>query len=210
MQKVVPAILTKDPTELKNQLALLRDQTKWVQIDIMDGKFVPFFSVNISELGIANQFFNLEVHLMVKDPQNYLEDCNAVGVKRVYFHLEGTENLEQMLSAMKKYPFQRGVAINPETSVDKLVPIAKDIDAVLLLSVVPGAQGHEFISSVTEKVQEIRAFNENLVIAMDGGITKENIEQVFQAGVNYVAVGSALWKVQDPIAALRELEEMVS
>ena len=210
MQKVVPAILTADPDELKTQLDTLRNNTRWVQIDVMDGKFVPNVSVNISQLQEAYQFFNLSIHLMVQNPENYLEDCNAAGAKRVYFHLEGTENVEQVLSLMEKYPFRRGIALNPETDVEKLASVAKNIDAVLLLSVVPGAQGHEFILPVTEKVQQARALNENLVVAMDGGIEKNNIEQVFQAGVDYVAVGSGIWKTEDPISSLRELQEMVS
>ncbi|MCH7828288.1 ribulose-phosphate 3-epimerase [Patescibacteria group bacterium] len=210
MQKVVPAILTQDPSSLKDQLEILKNHTKWVQIDIMDGKFVPAVSVNISQLQEAYQFFNLEIHLMVKDPENYLEDCNAVGAKRVYFHLEGARNPEQVLSAMEKYPFQRGIALNPETTENQLAPYAKNADAVLLLSVVPGAQGHEFIPSTTEKVQQIRSFNPDVVIGMDGGIAKDNIKQVFKAGVDYVAVGSSIWKTEDPVASLRELQEMVS
>ena len=210
MQKVVPAILTKDPSLLKDQLAALKDHTKWVQIDIMDGKFVSSVSVNISELGEASQFFNLEIHLMVQNPESYLEDCNAVGAKRVYFHLTGTKDPQAMLSRMEQYQFRRGIAINPETTVDQLAPYVKNADAVLLLSVVPGAQGHEFIPSVTEKVQQIRSLAPDMVIGMDGGITKENIMQVFQGGVDYVAVGSSIWKTKDPIASLRELQEMVS
>jgi len=210
MQKVVPAILTQDTAELQRQLDTLRNQTKWVQIDVMDGRFVPTISVNISELGEAYRFFNIEIHLMVKDPENYLEDCNAVGVKRVYFHLTGTKDPQAVLSSMERYQFQRGIAINPEITVDQLAPCVMNADAVLLLSVVPGAQGHEFIPSTTEKVQQIRSLNSDVVIGMDGGIAKDNIRQVFKAGVDYVAVGSSIWKTEDPVAALRELQEMVS
>ncbi|MCH8244329.1 ribulose-phosphate 3-epimerase [Patescibacteria group bacterium] len=210
MQKVVPAILTKDPSLLKDQLDALKNHTKWVQIDIMDGKFVPAVSVNISELGEASQFFNLEIHLMVKDPENYLEDCNAVGAKRVYFHLTGTKDPRVTLSLMEKYSFQRGIAINPETTVNQLAPYVKSADAVLILSVVPGEQGHEFIPSVTEKALQIRSFAPDVLIGMDGGIAKDNITKVFKGGVDYVAVGSSIWKTEDPIASLRELQEMVS
>lgn len=209
MQKVVPAILAQDSSLLQDQLVMLKNHTKWVQIDVMDGKFVPTVSVNISELGEAYQFFNLEIHLMVQDPENYLEDCNAVGAKRVYFHLTATKDPQAVLSSMERYQFQRGIAINPETTVEQLAPYAKNVDAVLLLSVVPGAQGHEFIPSVTEKVDQIRSLNPNVIIGMDGGIAKDNMLQVFKAGVDYVAVGSSIWKAEDPIAAFRELQEMV-
>ena len=210
MQKVVPAILTKDPSLLKDQLKVLQDHTKWVHIDIMDGRFVSNVSVNISQLQDAYQFFNLELHLMVKDPENYLEDCNAVGAKRVYFHLEGTENPKQVLSLMEKYPFQRGIALNPEISVEKLASVGKNTDAVLLLSVVPGAQGNEFIPEVAEKISDIKALNKKLLIGLDGGVGESNIQDIFLKGADYVVSGSAIWKAQDSMEAFRKLEGMVS
>ncbi|MDP4007316.1 MAG: ribulose-phosphate 3-epimerase [bacterium] len=210
MQKVVPAILTDNPSELQRQLAVLKNQTKWVQIDIMDGKFVPSVSVNISQLQEAYQFFNLEIHLMVKDPENYLEDCSAAGAKRVFFHLEATENPEGVISAMEKYSFQKGIALNPETDVKEATPFLKNLDAVLLLSVVPGEQGHDFIPSVLEKITKVKDMKPDVLCGVDGGISEENIQSVFQKGADYVAVGSSIWKTEDPVAALRELEEMLS
>ncbi|OHA64628.1 MAG: hypothetical protein A2672_02780 [Candidatus Wildermuthbacteria bacterium RIFCSPHIGHO2_01_FULL_49_22b] len=210
MQKVVPAILTADPAELRRQLGVLKDRTKWVQIDIMDGKFVPSVSVNISELGEACQFFNLEIHLMVTEPEKYLEDCGAAGAKRVYFHWEGTKDPEKTLSLMGRYSFQKGVALNPETEIKMVAPLADKMDALLLLSVVPGAQGHEFVSSVLDKVSVVKHLVFDTLIGVDGGISEDNILGVFEKGADYVAVGSALWKSKDPLAALRKLEEMVS
>ena len=210
MQKVIPAILTNDAKKLQEQLEILKDQSHWVHIDIMDGKFVPAVSINLIELKGANKFFNLEIHLMVKEPKEYLEDCSKVGAKRVYFHLEGTKDPAAVLLAMERYQFERGIAINPETTVDQLAPYVKNADVVLLLSVVPGVQGHEFIPAVLKKVQQVLSLNPNVLIGMDGGITKENIKQVFLAGVDYIAVGSGIWKTEDPIVSLRELQEMVS
>lgn len=210
MQKIIPTILTKKPAELKTQLTLLQGQTKWVQIDIMDGKFVPSVSVSISQLKNAQQFFNLEIHLMVQNPENYFKDCELVGAKRVYFHLESTNDPAKVLSVMKKYSFQKGIALNPETNVTELVEFLNKIDAVLLLSVVPGVQGRKFISSVTEKIPVIRAVNPEVILGMDGGIKKESIKEIFGAGVNYVTIGSSIWKSKDPIATLRKFEEMIS
>ena len=210
MQKVIPAILTKDGQELQRELHILKDQSRWVQIDIMDGKFVPNVSINLAELGEAHEFFNLEIHLMVENPESYFEDCKAAGAKRVYFHLEGTKDLAKTLSVMEKYEFQKGIALNPETSGEQLAPYMQQVGAVLLLSVVPGAQGHEFIPEVAEKISAIKALNEKLIVGMDGGIGKVNIQDIFTKGADYVATGSAIWKTEDPIASLRELEEMVS
>ena len=170
MQKVLPANLTRDPYLLKCKLDALKNHTEWVQMYIMGGKFVPAVAVNISELGEASQFFNLEIHLMVKNSEHYLEDCNAVGAKRVYFHLTGTEDPRVTLSLMEKYSFQRGIAINPETTVNQLAPYVKSADAVLILSVVPGEQGHEFIPSVPEKALQILSFAPDVLIGVYGVI----------------------------------------
>ena len=210
MQKVVPAILTADKKELMRQLEALKGHTKWMHIDIMDGRFVPNVSMSISELGEAHQFFSLEIHLMVQDPEKYLEDCSAAGAKRVIFHLEGTKDPGHVFSLAKKYSFQIGIALNPETKAEQLTSFTGNLDSILLMSIVPGAQGNEFIPSVTKKVQQIRARNPDIVIGMDGGITKENIRQVFLAGVDYTSVGSSIWKTEDPIVALSKFEEMVS
>ena len=125
MQKVVPAILTADPVELSEGLKVLKSQTNWVHIDIMDGKFVPNTSINLFELGEASQFFNLEIHLMVENPEKYFEDCKEIGAKRVLFHLESTENSTAILQKMSGHGFQKGIAINPETPVSKFTHCAQ-------------------------------------------------------------------------------------
>lgn len=209
MQKVVPAILTKDPEELRRQFGLLKDHVKWVQIDIMDGKFVPAVSVSISELGEASQFFNLEFHLMVENPETYLEDCMGAGARRVYFHWESTKEPQRVLEAMKSYPFQRGLAINPDTPVSAVSSL-EGVEAALLLSVAPGAQGHEFIPSVLEKAPQVKESFPQALVGMDGGVSEDNIRAAFEKGIDYVAVGSSIWKAQDPLLALKNLSEMVN
>ena len=210
MQKVIPAILTNDAQLLQEQLRVLKDQSHWVHIDIMDGKFVPAVSINLAELRDANQSFNLEIHLMVKEPEKYLKDCDAIGAKRVYFHLMGTKDPKAVLLDMEQYQFERGIAINPETTVDQLAPYVKNVGAVLLLSIVPGAQGNAFIPEVVEKILEIKGLNEKLLVSMDGGVGEGNIQDIFTKGADYVVAGSAVWKAKDPTVSLRELEGMVS
>lgn len=210
MQRIIPAILTAEPRELREGLKILRGHTSWVQIDIMDGTFVPNTSINLFELGEAYQFFNLEIHLMVQNPEKYLEDCKSVGAKRVIFHLEATESPAEVFHKMEEYRFQKAIAINPPTSVSKLPPsLVEKLDAVLLMSVNPGFQAQEFIASVLSKIQEIRKLKPNVLVGLDGGINAQNIRQVFDAGADYVGVGSAIMKADDPVAALRRLKELV-
>jgi len=210
MQKVIPAILTYDPAELKRQLGVVKEHTKWVHIDIMDGKFVPATSISIAELGEAYQFFNLEIHLMVKDPERYFEDCKAVGAKCVIFHRESTADMKKVLEEGIQYEFKKSIALNPETPVDTLLPFFEKIDSIVLMSIVPGAQGQEFISQVFGKIHEAKTIHPDIALLVDGGVGEVNIQDLFEAGCDRVAVGSGIWKTEDPIAALKKLEEMVS
>ena len=125
------------------------------------------------------------------------------------FHEEATDDLARVLEEMKKYPFQRAVAINPPTSVSRIAPHIKGLDAVLVMSVNPGFQQQEFIADVLPKMSEIRTLREDITIGLDGGINENNIQKVFEAGADYVAVGSAVMKAEDPALALRKLEEMI-
>jgi len=209
MQKVIPAILTADSADLEKKLAMLKNHANWVQIDIMDGKFVSNTSVNLFELGEASQFFNLEIHLMVLNPEKYFEDCAAIGAKRVIFHLEGTTNPTMVVREMMKYPFQRGIAINPPTLAREFNPHLSLIDSALVLSVNPGFQGQEFLPLALKKINEIKLVSHETLVGVDGGINESNIREAFQAGADYVAVGSGIWQAEDPIAALKHLEEVV-
>jgi ribulose-phosphate 3-epimerase len=209
MQRVVPAILTADAAELKEGLQVLRDHTKWVQIDIMDGKFVPNTSVSLFELGEASQFFNLEIHLMVENPEKYFEDCKEIGAKRVIFHVEATDDAEMVIEKMARYGFQKAVAINPPTPAAKLAPFIDKLDAVLVMSVNPGFQAQAFIPDVLKKIAEIRQLKEDIIIGLDGGINEGNIIQVFEAGTDYVGVGSAVMKSVNPVESLTNLEHMI-
>src|SRR3989338_2881311 len=135
MQKIIPAILTSDPADLRQKLKLFQGHTNWLHIDIMDGTLVPERTVNLFELGEASKFFNLEIHLMVEDPFKYFEDCFSIGAKRVVFHQEAIQVKESMLSALDSHEFQKGIALNPETSLELVRPYASKISSLLLMGI---------------------------------------------------------------------------
>ncbi|MCH8986829.1 ribulose-phosphate 3-epimerase [Patescibacteria group bacterium] len=200
MQKVIPAILATDPADLQEKLQILKGNTNWVHIDIMDGKFVPNTSVNLFELGEAAQRFNLEIHLMVQEPEKYFEDCAAISAKRVICHWEVKPNL------LGEHPFQKGIALNPET---ELPAFEAEPSSILLMSVHPGFQGQEFVSSVLEKAKQVREKFPEMLVGMDGALGEKNIKQAFDAGINYAVVGSNIVKAESPAEALKNLEEMI-
>ena len=209
MQKIVPAILAANSEELRSQLAVLKNHTKWLHIDIADGKFVPNTTVSLHELGEAYEFFNLEIHLMVADPSKYFEDCGGIGAKRVIFHYEATDNIGAVLEAGQKHPFQKGLAVNPETGLSAVQSYFDKLDSILLMSIHPGFQGQEFIPESLEKIQTFKNAPNCPVLAVDGGVGSENILSVFNAGVDYVAVGSAIVKQEDPVGAFQELSRLL-
>lgn len=209
MQKIIPAILTQDPADLRQKLDVFGGHSNWIHIDIMDGTLVPGRTVNLFELEEAYKFFNLEIHLMVEDPFKYFEDCSGIGAKRVIFHNEAVREHEPMLSALDSYEFQKGIALNKETSPELVSAYVSKISSILLMGVVPGAQGRSFDDAVLPKIQKAKELYPNLLCGVDGGIGAENIQSVFANGADYVLVGSKIMQAENPLEVFKSLEEMV-
>ena len=209
MQKIIPAILTSDPADLRQKLEVFRGHTNWLHIDIMDGTFVPGKTVNLFELGEASAFFNLEIHLMVEDPFKYFEDCRSIGAKRVIFHREAIKKEEPMLSAFGSDGFQKGIAFGKETSLELISSYGKKISSVLFMGIEPGVQGRPFDEKVLPKVKKAKGMYPDFLLGVDGGIGKENIQSVFASGADYAVVGSDIMRAADPLSAFKSLEEMV-
>lgn len=209
MQKVIPAILTSDPEDLRAKLRLFKGKSECMHIDIMDGKFVPNVSVSVRDLTEFLQDFLFEIHLMVQNPQAELADCRAVRAARIIIHQEAGGGIEKALREVKAFGLQAGIALNPSTPVDTLGPYARDIAFVLVMGVNPGLQGQEFMPSVLEKILVIKKDFPHLLVGVDGGVGEKNISQILAAGVDYTVVGSKIFDTQDPKEAFRKFKEMV-
>lgn len=209
MKEIIPALLSNNIIEIKSNLAKLEGLVDWVQIDIMDNKFVPNISIAVKDLIDVKTGLKLEAHLMILNPERVFKDCEDAQIKRVFFHFEAVDDVESVLKQMKDYDFEKGIAINPETEVSKIEPYLGKIDLVLFLSVNPGFQGQGFIQSVLEKVRELRKMRPEIKIEIDGGINAENIKKISDAGVDYIVAGSAVLKGGDIEGNLRKLREEV-
>ena len=210
MSKIIPAILTKDVADLENKLAKIQGLTDWVQIDIMDGKFVDNTSIaleDISGVEIAKDF-SLEAHLMVHNPASYFSACQRAGIKRVVFHIEAGDT-ENTLSKAREFGFQTGLALNPETPIQEIMPYMDAVDVAVLMSVNPGLQGQEFIPGTLQKISELKKIAPQLTIEIDGGINLDNIKMVSDAGADYLVAGSGLFKNDDIKRCFKELEASV-
>jgi ribulose-phosphate 3-epimerase len=203
--RVVPAILTEDPQALKTMLQQAESFTDFVQIDIMDGQFVPSHSISWEQIAGIKTKIDWEVHLMVKKPEKQLEGFKQAGARKAVFHFEATAAPARVIAAVRKLGLAAGLAVNPETAVSKILPLADKVDSILFLSVHPGFYGAQFLPEVLAKVAELRQARPGIRIAIDGGIKESNIAQAARSGVDEICVGSAIFMQPDPGASYRKL-----
>ena len=207
--RIVPAVLTDKPDELKRMIAQAEGFCDLVQIDVMDGGFVPSGSISAADLAKIKTRLKLEIHLMVEEPGKYLEPFKRAGAKRIVFHYESKEDPAGILQKIRALGMEAGIAINPETPVSKVEGYFKDIDVLLFLSVNPGFYGSKFIPEVCDKVRALKERKGRPIIAMDGGLKMDNILMIKEAGVDLACVGSGIFGKGDPKENYRNLAEMV-
>ena len=206
MSEIIPAILTADAEDLKEKLEKLQGLTDWVQIDIGDGEFAPSETIGVKELASLKSDFKIGLHLMVSKPQDYLAAAKQAGVARVIFSIEAVDDPKALLEEIKSQGQEAGIALNPETPIEKVKPFLDQADTILLLSVNPGRQGQEFIPEVLTKIKNLKAVNSKIKIEADGGINLTNIKQVAEAGADYLVVGSAIVNQPDMARAINNLK----
>ncbi len=203
--RTVPAILTSDPIELGKMVLQAESFTDFVQLDIMDGRFVPSRSVSCEQVAALQTRLRWEAHLMVLHPETCLEEFRAAGAEKIVFHYEATPSPDEVIRMIKRAGLQAGLAINPETPVSVIDPLAGELDSVLFLSVNPGYYGAKFIPEVLDKIRAFRRSHSRLETGIDGGIKENNIGEIAGTGVNVVYIGSAVFLQPDPAAAYRRL-----
>jgi len=208
--RIVPAILTDDPDALKSMIRLTETFTDYIQIDIMDGRYVPSTSITAEHLMKLSIKTDWEAHLMVDNPENYLEDYRKAGAKRVVFHYEATGKLLKVIGLAEKLGLPFGLAINPDTPIKAVLPFCDNLDCLLFLSVNPGFYGSPFIPDVLNKIKQFRSLCPNMETGIDGGIKDGNITRVAQTGVDYICVGSAIFMQPDPAASYHHLCELAA
>ena len=199
--RVVPAILTDDPVELTRLVSLANRFAPFVQVDIMDGVFVPTRSVTAADLRAQHIRFDWEAHLMVSDPLAYLEPFQKVGASRVVFHVESTSDPNVVIAEARALGLGVGLAVNPPTPVADFAALLPSVDSLLLMTVHPGYYGAPFVPEVMSKVEQVRAACADIEIGVDGGIKEGNVVEVARQGVDTVCVGSAVFSTSEPEAS---------
>ena len=214
MVKIAPSILSADFSKLGEEVIKLHDAgADFIHIDVMDGEFVPNISFGMPVIkAIRNKTDKVfDVHLMINNPQRYIDDFIEAGADIITLHYESEKHLDRAIQYIKSKGIKAAVALNPATPVCVLKNIIANLDMVLIMSVNPGFGGQSFIPYSLDKIKEvkemaIKAGNENILIQVDGGIGKDNVKDVIEAGANVIVAGSAIFNggdIEENIKSLR-------
>lgn len=214
MLEIIPAIIAKDFSEVKEKIKRVESFVNWVQLDIMDGKFVPNTAWNeLEDLRDEHFKVSLEAHLMINEPENYAEKWIDAGIKRVIFHIEATSKPGEIVKICRDRGIEVGVAINPETPIEQLEVLSgsdpdRSVDMILVLGVSPGFGGQKFKPEIIPKIRELRKASPHLTIGVDGGMNPETAKQVVEAGANVIVAGSYIFGSKDMQSAISELKNV--
>ena len=207
MIEVIPAIIARDFEELQEKVKKVEPYVEWVQLDIMDGQFVDNSTWNNpAELKNLEIQVKLEVHLMIANPEEYIDEWIESGVQRIIFHFESTQQPQEVITKIKKASLMVGLAINPETPIEKVDDFIDQLDLVLVMTVQPGRSGQKLLEKTLDKIKQLRDKYEDVNIMVDGGINLETAPKVIQAGANLLASGSAVFKSDDIEKNIKELK----
>lgn len=211
--KVAPSILSADFANLAAEIKRVEDGgADFIHVDVMDGHFVPNLTIGAPVVkGIRKTTrLPLDVHLMIEEPDRYLEDFCKAGSNYLTVHAEACVHLQRTLAEIRKLGMKAGVALNPATPEDHLQYVLADIDLVLVMSVNPGFGGQQFISAVLPKIRTIRSMldaagRKDALISVDGGINAETARLVSEAGASVVVAGKSVYGAPDVAVAIREI-----
>ncbi|MBN3039870.1 MAG: ribulose-phosphate 3-epimerase [Candidatus Omnitrophica bacterium] len=207
---IIPALLTKNKDELQSMINTCSAFTDYVQIDIMDGKFVPSESVSLSTVKDLIIPVRSEAHLMVTDPLEWLDVFKKLGSEKIVFHYEIKKDHKDIITRIKDVGLKAGLAVNPLTKINKFKPLLGFVDSVLFLSVNPGFYGADFIPEVLDKIKDFKRLYPEIEAGVDGGIKPDNAVLAKRAGADFICVGSAILKSRDPAQAYRNLLKSIN
>ena len=213
MLELSPSLLSADFTNLKSEMEVLdKNGVKYLHLDVMDGMFVPNISFGpmiIKQLRpLTNMIF--DVHLMIEDPDRYVQNFKDAGADILTVHYEACKHLHRTVSYIKSLGMKAGVSLNPATNIDVLDYVLEDLDLVLIMSVNPGFGGQSFIPSAIDKIKnlkaKIRERNLNVIVEVDGGVKTTNVKDVIKAGADLIVSGSDVFAdKENRIRAYKEI-----
>ena len=212
---VAPSILSADFLHLKRELDLINDsEADWLHLDVMDGVFVPIISFGFPILNLLKNITNkpLDVHLMIVQPEKFIDEVAAMGAYMMNVHYEACTHLHSTIHAIKEKGMKAGVTLNPSTPVALLKDIIQDLDMVLIMSVNPGFGGQKFIHNTLSKIDDLKNLiiqrNSPSLIEIDGGVDLETGNQLVEAGADLLVAGSFVFSADDPKERILQLKRL--
>jgi ribulose-phosphate 3-epimerase len=212
MKIIAPSILSADFGNLNQDIDMInQSEAQWFHVDVMDGVFVPNISFGFPVMKSLQKRAEkiLDVHLMIVQPERYIEDFAKAGANILTVHMEASTHLHRSLQQIKAAGMKAGVALNPHTPISSLFDVLEDVDLVCLMSVNPGFGGQKFIPNTINKIKTLKTEIENrglnTLIEIDGGVTLDNAQTLFHAGADVLVAGNTVFSAENPTATISQL-----
>ncbi|MBX7205795.1 MAG: ribulose-phosphate 3-epimerase [Bacteroidia bacterium] len=212
---IAPSILSADFAHLQKDIEMINhSEADWFHVDVMDGVFVPNISLGLPVIAAIKRYAKkpLDVHLMIVQPERYINDFKKAGADILTVHLEASTHLHRTIAAIKEAGMKAGVAINPHTSVQLLKDVLADIDLVCMMSVNPGFGGQKFIENTYNKIAELVVLKDvtgsSALIEIDGGVNADNAADLLNNGANVLVAGNFVFGSQNPSHTIHELKHL--
>lgn len=213
MTKIVaPSLLSANFANLQEDINMInQSEAQWIHIDVMDGVFVPNITIGPVVINSIKKHTSkiLDVHLMIIEPDRYIENFKLAGADIISVHYEACKHLNRTINSIKNLGLKAGVVLNPHTNVNLLEDIISEVDLVLLMSVNPGFGGQKFIENTFKKISSLKnlieKMNSKALIEIDGGVDTTNAKKLFETGANVLVAGNSVFTSENPISTIYTL-----
>ena len=217
MKIIAPSMLSCNFGKLKEEIEMVnQSEAGWFHLDIMDGVFVPNITFGTPILEVFKEYAtkHLDAHLMIVNPENYIEKFASLGANTITVHYEACDNLLNTINQIKKLNVKAGVAINPDTDVSVLDSLINEIDLICLMSVFPGFSGQKFIPETFERLEKLKKIitekNSQAMIQIDGGVSIDNAKKLVSLGADILVAGSFVFKSEDASTTIKKLNSVIN